>query len=280
MGEFIIKNKGFKELYLTRNYNSQTVYNQNKDDAYFTSDTNPFSDYMFQVTCGTWQNDKIKILSLPDKGRLFYLTNPNVGNPVYSNVSVGQMFLVRDLVDNKILKFNAEGNSNNQYTGNYLTEFNIERFCGNDSNNIIATVKLNMIDVKIEIGEKYDIFVTQTCNKVNGDSPTNYDVYCEGQQDFTMASKLNISNGFFRMTTNGGTNELGLSKQNGGALVLMQVLPVSQGLTATLSAAGINSPSAYPWGYPSQPVEAYYMFQYSLNGIDNWIYFLFVVRYA
>lgn len=272
MGEFIIKNKGFKELYLTRNYNSTGVYSQFKDDAYFNADTNPFSDYCFQVTCGVWQDDKIKIISLPDKGRLYYLTNPNLGNPIYSNVFVGQMILVRDLIDNKVLRFNAEGDSNNQYTGNYLTEFKIERFCGLNSNNIIGSVKLNMIDTQVSIEEKYELYITQECEN-NGSSPTNYDVYCTGELNFTMSNVLNTSIGYIRMTTNGGTSEIGVSKQGGGSLVLMQVIDVNSNLTATLSAQGINSPSAFPFGYPSQPVAAYYIFQYSLNGIDNWIYF-------
>lgn len=272
MGELIIKNKGYTELYLTRNYNSSTTFNQLRDDAYFNVDSNPFSNYCYQVTCGIWQNDKIKILSLPDKGRLFYLTNPNVGTPVYANVTIGQMILVRDLIDNKVLKFNAEGDSNNQFTGNYLTEFKIERFCGLQSNNIIASVKLNMLDAQVSIGERYQFYIPQTCQN-NGNSPTNYDVWCQGSEDFSFATLLNASTGYIRMTLDGGTSELGLSKQNGGALVLMESLSVQTPITASLSASGINSPSAYPWGYPSQPVPASYVFQYSLNGIDNWIYF-------
>lgn len=272
MGEFIIKNKGFKELYLTRNYNSSGTYSQFKDDGFFNEGTNPFSDYCFQVTCGVWQNDKIKILSLPDKGRLFYLTNPNSGNPIYSNVFIGQIILVRDLIDNKILKFNAEGDSNNQFTGDYLSEFKIERFCGSQSNNIISSVKLNMIDARVGIQTKYQFFIPQTCTNT-GSSPTNYDVYCTGQKDFSFSDLLNVSAGFVRMTTDGGTQELGLSKQNGGSLVLLESMVVGTMITGSLSAAGINSPGAYPYGYPSQPVPAYYTFQYSLNGFDNWIYF-------
>lgn len=279
MGEFIIRNKGFKELYLNRNYNSSGTYSQFKDDGFFNDGTNPFSDYMFQVTCGVWQNDKIKILSLPDKGRLFYLTNPNAGNPIYSNVFIGQMILVRDIIDNKVLKFNAEGDYDNQFFDNYLTEFKIERFCGVDSNNIIASVKLNMIDARVSIDLKYDIFIPQTCD-YNGSSPTNYDVYCEGEQDFKFSTILNTNIGFVRMTTNGGTPELGISKLNGGSLNLLEVMPVDIDLTASLSASGINAPGAYPYGYPSQPVPASYMFQYSLNGFDGWITFLFVVRNA
>lgn len=279
MGEFIIKNKGFKELYLNRNYNSSGTYSQFKDDGFFNDGTNPFSDYMFQVTCGVWQNDKIKILSLPDKGRLFYLTNPNSGNPIYSNVTLGQMILVRDLIDNKVLKFNAEGDFDNQYSLNYLTEFKFERFCGADSNNIISSVKLNMVDARVYIGEKYELFITQTCEH-NGASPTNYDVYCTGQQDFAFQQILNTNLGFVRMTTNGGTSELGISKQNGGALVLMEVMSVNTVLTASLSSPGINAPGAFPYGYPSQPVPASYVFQYSLNGVDNWIYFYLNLRNA
>lgn len=280
MGEFIIKNKGFRELYLTRIYNSSGTYNQFRDDGFFNDDVNPFSDYMFQVTCGVWQNDKIKIISLPSKGRLYYLTNPNLGNPIYSNVTVGQMILVRDLIDNKVLKFNAEGDFNNQFFDNYLTEFKIERFCGADSNNIIASVKLNMIDARVSIGEKYQLNIPQNCNIISGNNPSNYDTYCQGLIDFTFEQLLNTNIGYIRMTTNGGTAELGLSKQNGGALILFESMPVSNILTASLSAAGNSSPGAYPYGYPSQPIPASYIFQYSLNGFNNWIYFNLQVRNA
>lgn len=273
MGEFIIKNKGYKELYLTRNYNSTGLYNQFKDDAYFNSDTNPFSDYCFQVTCGNWQNDKIKILSLPSKGRLYYLTNPNIGNPIYSNVTVGQMILVRDLIDNKVLRFNAEGDTNNQFTDNYLTEFKIERFCGLNSNNIIGSVKLNMIDVHVSISTKHNLYISQTCTINGGDSPTNYSTFCTGENNTNFQQILNASTGYVRMTTDGGTSELGLSKQSGGALVLMENISVGTNITASLASAGINDPSSYPYGLPSQPIPASYVFQYSLNGIDNWVYF-------
>lgn len=272
MGNFIFRNKGFKEIYLTRNYNSLATFNEFNDDAMFNDDVNPFSDYCFQVTCGIWQNDKIKILSLPDKGRLFYLTNPGVSVPVYANVTIGQMVLVRDMIDYKVLKFNAEGSTDEQFIGNYLTEFKIERFCGAQSNNIISTVKLNMIDARLAINPRYNLPIPQTCDS-SGVNPTNYDVYCAGEVNTSFASILNTSVGFVRMTFDGGTSELGLSKQGGGSLNLLEILPVSQGITATLSAMGINSPGAFPYGYPSQPVPANYRFQYSLDGINNWIYF-------
>lgn len=280
MGEFIIKNKGFKELYLTCTYNSNITYKPFRDSAYFSEGNNPFNDYMFQVTCGTWQNDKIKILSLPDKGKLFYLTNINNGNPIFALVTVGQMFLVRDIIEYKILKFNAEGFFDNEFSGNYLTSFNIERFCGTESNNIISTVKLNMIDVPFLDTEKYIIYISQSCNLVSGGSPSNYQTLCQGSETFTLGSKLNTSVGFLRMTTDATTTELGLKKANGSPLVLMELMPMSQSVTAYLNSPGINSPSAYPLGYPSQPVEAQYLFQYSLDGINDWIYFTMAVDNA
>lgn len=272
MGILKFKNKGKKEIYLTRSYNSVPAFTQYKDDAHFNDDQNPFSDYCFQVTCGNWQNDKIKITSLPNKGKLFYQTNPALSNPVYAPVEIGQIILVRDLIDYRVLQFNAEGSYNSQFTGNYLTEFKIERFCGTESNGIIATVKLNMIDVNIAVGGKYPLYIPQNCTNT-GDSPTNYDVYCQGTLDFQFSQILNTSVGFVKMTTDGGTSDLGISKQNGGALILFESLPVLTAITASLSAQGINSPSAYPFGYPSQPVAATYVFQYSLNGFDNWTYF-------
>lgn len=280
MGEFIIKNKGFKELYLNGSYNSNFLYRPFRDDAHFTEGSNDFYDYLYQSTCGIWQNDKIKILSLPDKGKLFYLTNPNGGAPVFSNVSIGQMFLVRDLIDNKILKFNAEGFFDSQFSGNYLTQFSIERFCGIQSSNIISTVKLNMIDGQVDINDKYDIFISQSCNIISGDSPNNYQTLCQGNQNFSLASKLATSVGYLRMTYDGTTPELGLKKNNGSPLVLLELMSMNQVINAYLYSPGINSPSAYPFGYPSQPVDSIYTFQYSLDGLNNWIYLDMVVKNA
>lgn len=277
MAEIKFRNRGVKEITLTRQYNTANSYTANKDDVRFNDSANEFSDYCFQITCGVWQNDKIKILSIPDKGKLFYLTNPGSANLIYANVIVGQEFLVRDLIDNKILKFNGEGFANNSYAGTYLTSFKIERFCGANSNNIITTIRLNMIDVEISVPVKTQVLVPQTC-QARGEGPTNYDVWCTGSVDFSFSDKIATPYGFIKMTFNGGTYELGISKQNGGALLVNDVFPVTQMLTATLDAAGINSPSSYPYGSPSNPTGAEYIFQYSLNGFDDWSSFSVLVK--
>lgn len=148
MANIIFKYKGKNDLNLTREFNSTPAFVANKDDVKFNDTSNPFSDYLASSNCGSWTDDKIKILSLPHKGRLFYLTNPGGGTAVYADVTVGQEIVVRDMTDNKVLKFSAEGSSDGQYTGNYFTEFTFERYCATTPSNVVSTVKLNMIDIQ------------------------------------------------------------------------------------------------------------------------------------
>ena len=96
--------KGVRNITLTRTY----YYNTNNfspyvDDVKFSDNSNPFSDMLFQSNCMNWNDDKIKILSLPDKGFLFYLQNPNQPLPIYAPVTVGQEIIVRDIIDNRVL---------------------------------------------------------------------------------------------------------------------------------------------------------------------------------
>ena len=148
MANIIFKYKGKNDLNLTREFNSTHEFVANKDDVKFNDTSNPFSDYLASSSCGSWTDDKIKILSLPHKGRLFYLTNPGGGAAVYADVTVGQEIVVRDMTENKVLKFSAEGSSDGQYTGNYFTEFTFERYCATTPSNVVSTVKLNMIDIQ------------------------------------------------------------------------------------------------------------------------------------
>ena len=151
MANIIFKYKGKNDLNLTREFDSTTAFVANKDDVKFNDTSNPFSDYLASSSCGSWTDDKIKILSLPHKGRLFYLTNPGGGTEVYADVTVGQEIVVRDMTDNKVLKFSAEGSSDGQHTGNYFTEFTFERYCGVIPSNVVSVVKLNMIDLQVGI---------------------------------------------------------------------------------------------------------------------------------
>lgn len=91
---------------------------------------------------------------------------------------------------------------------------------------------------------------------------------------------MNVQSGFVRMTVDGGTAELGISKLNGGALVLNEAMPVTQDLLASLAAGGNNSPTYYPYGGTSTPAQAQYTFEYSLNGFDGWISYIFYVGHA
>lgn len=146
MAQLKIIIKGKKDIYLTRNYNSLGTFEQNKDNIAFNDTVNDFSSWCLSSSCGNAAVDKVKILSLPSKGRLFYLTNPGNPNPVYANVTIGQEILVSDLVYNKVLKFSAEGSADNQFTENYVVPFTLERYCDSTGNNETVFVYLNMLD--------------------------------------------------------------------------------------------------------------------------------------
>lgn len=145
MAELNFKYKGQREFYLTRYFDPYSDFTPFKDDVGFMDENNPFSDFISSSTCGNWETDKIKFLSIPDKGFLFYLTNPQSTPAIYDHVQVGQEILTRNLIAYNVLGFNGEGLENNQYTENYLTEFSFERMCSGVSSDVIFTVKLNMI---------------------------------------------------------------------------------------------------------------------------------------
>lgn len=138
--------KGVRNITLTRTY----YYNTNNfspyvDDVKFSDNSNPFSDMLFQSNCMNWTEDKIKIIALPHKGLLYYIQNPNNPLPIYAPVTIGQEIVVRDIIDNKVLKFSGEGNSNNENTDSYLTSFSFIRKCGQTESDTIVNVGLNMI---------------------------------------------------------------------------------------------------------------------------------------
>lgn len=138
-----IQSLGVNNMTLSRNYDAAQTYSLHRDHIMFNEGSNAFSDFCLNSPCGSFANDKIKFLTLPDKGFLFYNTNPT-GVANYAPVTIGQEMLVKDLIDYKILKFNGEGSADGQYAINYLTSFKIERFCSGVSTNVITTVNLNM----------------------------------------------------------------------------------------------------------------------------------------
>lgn len=162
MAEIKIQYKGSREVTLTNNYYPAESYLSNKNNINFNSIGNEFRDLLLNSTCGNLNDDNIKITQLPDKGRLFYLTNPNSTNPIYLNVYVGQIITVSALLNDNILRFNAEGSVNNEQTQSYLTNFKFERYCNLTSNNVIVTVNLNMIsatrDFEIITPDDLDFF--------------------------------------------------------------------------------------------------------------------------
>lgn len=146
-------NKGRKDIYLTKNYNSGSSWIVNKDNIRFNTSTNDFNNYILASTCGSLVNDKIKIKTLPDKGRLFYVTNPTDVIPVYSDVTVGQEITANDLINYNVLRFNAEGYVDNQNVTDYATAFTFERYCSTTASNIITHVNLNMLHIAFEGGD-------------------------------------------------------------------------------------------------------------------------------
>lgn len=146
MSQIQIKIKGKKEITVSAHYNSLSTYTQYHDDVKFAEGSNPLKDYLYTTSCGTWQDDRIKILSLPHKGKLFYLTNPSDPTPIYAECTVGQFMIVRDILDDKVLKFQGEGFTDNAFTGTYMTTFKFERYCGAVPSNIVVHLNLSMVD--------------------------------------------------------------------------------------------------------------------------------------
>lgn len=197
-----IKTKGVREITITANYNSLSTWSANKDDVGINNAGSEFNDYAMNSVCGNWANDKIKILSLPNKGYLFYNTQRG-GTPSFAPVTVGQEILTKDLIDYKVLKFSAEGESDNQHTGTYITSFTLERFCGAASNNEIVTVNLNMVDLEaldhsFNNGTVFSAMIGGSCRIGN---VSNYgESNCQFYGDIDVRTLLGIDYGDYEIT--------------------------------------------------------------------------------
>lgn len=111
------------------------------------------------------------------------------------------------------------------------------------------------------------------CVPSGGDSPTNYSNYCTGEIAFNISTLTGINGGFIKMISDAGTSDLGLQKESGGAIVLNQIMPISENLEATFAGNGFTPPGGYPWGYPPNIEPIVYIFQYSQNGVNGWTNF-------
>ena len=173
MAEIIINYKGGKGIVITNNYYPSEGFIQNKSTVNFNAPSSDFRNELLTSPCGDISIDKIKIISTPDKGRLFYVTNPGVLPNAYANVYVGQIISVSDLLNNNIMRFNAEGSVNDEEITTYITSFKFERYCALNSTNVITTVELNMISAEREFEiitpEDLDFFVKSagTIDRVN-----------------------------------------------------------------------------------------------------------------
>lgn len=144
-----------------------------------------------------------------------------------------------------------------------------------DANNNQAESNVLSYAKQQELKPIYRKYITGITCVGNGDGPTNYDVWCTGMIDFALSDNnlLAVNYGFIRMTVDGGSFEIGLSKSGGGVLVLNEVLQITSLLTASYGAVGQNPPSAYPNGYPANATAAVYTFEYSLDGVNAWTSF-------
>lgn len=102
-----------------------------------------------------------------------------------------------------------------------------------------------------------------------GDSPTNFDVWCQGNILIRMSDILGVNYGFIRFYSNMILpNPFGFQYQFGGAIPLLVSIPVTTYFEFLYADIGNNS-SNYPWGQPGlYPGLNTYM-QYSSDGI-NW----------
>ena len=116
-----------------------------------------------------------------------------------------------------------------------------------------------------------------TCTSSRGDGPTNYSNYCTGNKPFNISTLTGITNGYIKMIVDAGTGDIGLQKESGGALILNEVIHITENLEATFAGEGFTPPEAYPWGYPPYMTPITYTFQYSQNGINGWTNFNLVV---
>ncbi|GAB0154752.1 hypothetical protein CHRYSEOSP005_00120 [Chryseobacterium sp. Alg-005] len=141
-----------------------------------------------------------------------------------------------------------------------------------DLNNNTATSNNLSYTKQQAINSLYRKVITGISCTANGDSPTNYDVWCTGSNDFAFSDSglINTSVGFIRLKVAGTSPEIGLTKSGGGVLVIDEVIPINTLLTASYAAAGQNPPSAYPWGYPANVPPVIYSFEYSANGTTGW----------
>ena len=106
-----------------------------------------------------------------------------------------------------------------------------------------------------------------------GDSPTNYSNYYTGNKPFNISTLTGVANGYIKMIVDVGTGDIGLQKEIGGALVLNEVIPITENLKATFAGLGTNHLNGY---LPDiRPIT--YTFQYSQNGINQWTNFYLTV---
>ena len=129
------------------------------------------------------------------------------------------------------------------------------------------------------IANSYTIWIDNiTCIGSGGnDGPTGYSNYCTGNKPFNISTLTGVINGYIKMIVDAGTGDMGLQKGIGDALVLNEVIPITENLEATFAGAGDTPASAYPFGNPPHMAPITYTFQYSQNGINGWTNFNLIV---
>ncbi|WP_428067402.1 hypothetical protein [Chryseobacterium gambrini] len=146
-----------------------------------------------------------------------------------------------------------------------------------DSQNNVAESNVLKYTKQQSVNPSYIKLINGINCTANGDGPTNYTVWCTALDDFSLSDVMGITSGYIRLKVDGGNYTFGLSKFGGGYLIVDQVLPITQILTASYGAAGQNPPSAWPWGYQSNEPAVYFQFEYSLDGVNGWTSFQFIL---
>ena len=138
-----------------------------------------------------------------------------------------------------------------------------DKNCGNKTSNGIYIEWINaIIPNSSYILPEPDI----TCQG-HGDSPTNFNVYCQGVLLFYMSDILGINYGYIRFSSPMiNTSPFGFQFVGGGAININDVISVNTPMELLYADAGNNS-SNYPWGGPGVYPHLDTYMQYSPDGI-------------
>jgi hypothetical protein len=143
--------------------------------------------------------------------------------------------------------------------------FRLRTFTKGCGTKVSTTLTLSWPDV-VYPNDRYVLPKPNITCEGRGDSPTNFDVWCQGNILIRMSDILGVNYGFIRFYSNMTLpNPFGFQYQFGGAIPLLTPIPVTTYFEFLYADIGDNS-SNYPWGNPGvYPGKDTYM-QYSPDG--------------